>query len=293
MSAVVRGAVESDLFGVYRLLRDSTLNSRNLPLDARRRMFEHVWGGREPTYGYVMEDEGKIVGFLGTLYTERVVNGRPHKFCEIHSWYVEESYRNQSLSLLLPALSMKNITILNYTPTQTVYDISCKFGFQDLEKNLLLIYPVPTGFSKIDILSDKSVVADHLDGENARIFNDHRDVECHHLCVMRRDRPQDRPLYLIVKSMRRRWFEPFGRVLYVSDRAAFTDLLGTLRWKLCLRFGWQCLVANEMDVDVDRLPAMTKRMPREVPSQIKSKTLKPEDIHPLYTLPLLLGYRLH
>jgi hypothetical protein len=72
MATVVRRAVKSDMFHLFELVRTSNLNK--LPLAARQRGFDHVWGGEEPYYGYVLEDEdGKIVGFLGTLRTRRAL----------------------------------------------------------------------------------------------------------------------------------------------------------------------------------------------------------------------------
>lgn len=292
MDVTVRQAKKLDLFAVYRLLSNSTLNSRSLSLDARRRMFENVWSGEDTSPGYVMEAEGRVVGFMGTLFTNRTINGKLHKFCEIHSWYVEAPYRNQSLLLLMPTLSNRNVTLLNYTPTPAVYEIGKKFGFRDLEENFVVLYAAPTDFARLTIIGDKARIPDYLSEEDARIFYDHRDVECHHMIVLAPDR-QFSPLYLIIKSMFRRWFEPFGRVLYASDKQAFTQLAGALRWRLCLRHGWQCLVANERDMDVPNLPRFSRLMKREVPSQFKSKTLQAEEIAPLYTLPLLIGYRLH
>ncbi|WP_208246084.1 hypothetical protein WGT02_32090 (plasmid) [Rhizobium sp. T1470] len=292
MDVMIRLAKKIDTFAVHRLLSKSSLNSRSLSLDARRRMFEGVWGGEDTSPGYVMEAEGRVVGFMGTLFTNRRIKGKVHKFCEIHSWYVEAPYRNQSLLLLMPALSNRNVTLLNYTPTPAVHEIGKKFGFQDLEKNLVLLYPAPTGFARLTIIRDKARIPDYLSKEDARIFYDHRDVECHHMIVLVSGRPSS-PLYLIIKSMRRRWFEPFGRVLYASDKQAFTQLASALRWRLCLRHRWQCLVADERDMDIPNLPRFSRLLKREVPSQFKSKTLQAEEIAPLYTLPLLIGYRLH
>ena len=47
MSVTVRKAVEDDLYNVYKLLSNSTLNSAWLPFEARKRMFRQIWGGNE------------------------------------------------------------------------------------------------------------------------------------------------------------------------------------------------------------------------------------------------------
>ncbi|WP_437924062.1 hypothetical protein WMF37_34165 [Sorangium sp. So ce291] len=291
MSPTVRKAERRDLYPVYELLRSSTLNSSWVPLDVRRRMFEPVWGGKEEYFGYVLED-GPVVGFLGLLFTEREVRGKPHRFCELHSWYVRDEYRNESIKLLLPALSMKNVTLLNYTPTKPVYEISVKFGFQDLEKKLLLVYPVPTpGALRMPatLLSERHEVSASLEGADRVIFNDHAHLDCMHFVLKGR---AGETCYFLMKRMQRRWFEPFGRVLYVGDRRLFLEALPYLRVYLCLRYGLQCLVLDQGDLEGERVP-FSRVIDREVPSLIKSRTVEPQDMKPLYTLPLLLGYKLH
>lgn len=292
MELSVRKATAHDLHPVCALLRGSTLNASRIPLETRKRMFAKVWGGTEDYCGYVLETD-RIVGFLGLLFTQRMLEGSPQKFCELHSWYVEEEFRNESMRLLLPVLSMRNTTLLNYTPTQSVYDISLKFGFEDLETKLLLAYPIPSIRSldfRHSVSSAKHEISAQLSGESKVIFNDHIDIPCMHLLVRRRG--TDRTCYLILKTLRRRWFEPFGRVLYVSDRQFFLKALPFLRTYLCARYGWQCLVLTHNEFKDVQIP-LTRALPRPIPSLIKSRHLRPEQVKPLYTLPLLIGYRLH
>jgi hypothetical protein len=293
MSTNIRRAVSSDMFPVYKLLSRSTLNNRGLPLAARRRLFTNVWGGDQPYYGYLLEDDGKVAGFLGTLFSARTIDGKSEKFCEIHSWYVEDAYRNSSLNLFMPILSLRRShTIINYTPTESVYEIGRKFGFGDLEENLVLLYPVPTSLAGVRMISRKWQVPDYLGSEDLAIFHDHEDVACHHLVFL--DPTGDaRPLYAVMKTMRRSWYEPFGRLLYTNDYERFAWLSGALCWRLCLMFRWQCIVSDARRFENLTPTARTRRIKRDIPSQFHSKTLAAQDIFPLYSQPLLQGYPLH
>jgi hypothetical protein len=295
MTVSVRKATDDDLYQVYGLLSNSTLNSAWLSLDARKRMFRPVWGGDEGYYGYVLEDDDKVVGFLGLLFTEREIKGETHKFCELHSWYVKDEYRNDSMRLFLPAMSMRNITIVNHTPTDTVYDVSKKFGFSDLESKLLIFLPVPTWKSlsaAVTIETRKHLIAEYLDDADRRIFLDHADVECHHFLV--RSRYDSGYSYIVLKKMWLRRFVPFGRILYVSNEQLLLDCISKLKLYWCLRLGLQFIVIDRDQLATPVKPPLTRESPRKVPSQYKSPVLAPEDIRPpLYTLPLLLGYRLH
>ncbi|WP_327694189.1 GNAT family N-acetyltransferase [Streptomyces sp. NBC_00459] len=299
MPVTVRKAVAEDLHKVYPLLRDSTLNSSWIPFESRKRMFQPVWGGDEGYYGYVMEEGDEVVGFLGTLFTERDVRGRRHKFCEIHSWYVKDDYRNESLKLFLPVMSIRKATLLNYTPTQTVYDISKKFGWEDLETKVLQFLPVPTlrslsgGFR---VETRKHMIVQHLDEADRKVFLDHESVECRHYLITRSGSTEY--LYVVLKRLRLRRFVPFGRILYASNKSMLLDAVDRLRTYWCLRLGMAFVVIDHDEVadsiEQGRRPSFTRVVKRGVPSQYKSKDLKAEDIRPaLRTLPLLIGYRLH
>ncbi|WP_157450223.1 hypothetical protein [Bradyrhizobium sp. ARR65] len=292
MGASVRRAVAADMYAVYRLLCRSTLNNRWLPLAARRRLFSPVWGGDQSYFGYLMENGGEVVGFLGTLFTLRTIRGRQEPFCEIHSWYVDDIHRNNSLDLLMPVLGLRRThTLVNYTPTEAVHQIGKKFGFEDLETELRVFYPVPTATTNLRVLRRKWEIGGYLDPENLAIFQDHCDVFCHHLVIL--DRSGSVPLYLLMKSMRRKWYEPFGRLLYASDFKHFARIAGALAWRLCIRFGWQCIVSDERWFSGTGPSGFTRVVRREVPSQFYSTKIGRDELCPVYSQPLLQGYRLH
>jgi hypothetical protein len=295
MSVSVRKATEDDLYKVYVLLSNSTLNSAWIPLEMRRRMFQPVWAGSEGYYGYVMENDDEVVGFLGTLFTEREIAGEKHKFCEIHSWYVKEQFRNRSMNLFLPVMSMRKVTLLNYTPTQAVYDISKKFGWSDLETALLMFLPVPTPWSLkrgIEVETRKHVIFQHLDEADKQIFLDHVNVPCRHFLI--REKKGTGYAYVIVKKLRLGRLLPFGRIVYASNNDLLFEYIDRLRLYWCLRLGLLFMAVDQDQAETTRKLRLTRKVPRKVPSLYKSKALKAEDIKPpLYNLPLLIGYRLH
>lgn len=307
MAVSVRKATGHDAHEVYELVRESPLASAGLPFEARSRMFWPPWGLDEGYAGYVLEDEdrGELVGVIGLLFTERDISNTKHKFCELHTWYVKEEYRHESMKLFMSAVSTRNATMVNYTPTQAVYDLCKKFGFDDLEETLLVFLPIPTWKSLgkgIKVESRKPEIVQQLNEEDKQIFLDHDSIDCRHFLV-RRNEATDYS-YIILKKMKgreadllppkMRWLEPFGRILYVSNRQLFLDSIEHLKMYWCLRLGVKCIVVDHDEVEAaERLP-FTKVVPREIPSLYKSKTLKPADIKPqLYSLPLLVGYRMH
>ena len=58
--------------------------------------------------GYVLKTKNEIVGFLGTLFSERKINNKKYIYCNIHTWIVDDSHRISS-HLLFSSLIKKNV----------------------------------------------------------------------------------------------------------------------------------------------------------------------------------------
>lgn len=297
MPVSARKATEDDLHKVCVLMSDllGKVALKSSWIATRKRMFQPFWGGSEGYYGYILEDGGEVVGFLGTLFTEREIEGQRHKFCEIHSWYVKKDYRNESIKLLLLVMAVRNATLLNYTPNQGVYDMCKKFGWQDLETRLLVFLPVPTVKSfgpDISVETRKDVIIQHLGKADKQIFLDHAKVVCRHFLIREKDGTSYS--YVIVKKMRLGRFRPFGRIIYASNTEMLLKHIDYLKMYWCLRLGLPFVMIDRDQAETTRKLPFTKEIARPVPSLYKSKDLRPADIKPpLYTLPLLIGYPLH
>src|SRR5262245_1225611 len=70
--------------------------------DWRRMLFEYAWPAEGEDRGYGLFDGAKPVGFIGTLFSDREIEGRRERFCNLSSWIVSKSHRGRSLELLLP-----------------------------------------------------------------------------------------------------------------------------------------------------------------------------------------------
>src|SRR5215471_7749074 len=79
--------------------------------------FRHDWGVTRPNNGFVVRDQGKIVGGIGAIYAQRMVRGNPERFCNITSWCVLERYRAQSMRLAMAVVSQPGYHFTDLTPT--------------------------------------------------------------------------------------------------------------------------------------------------------------------------------
>ena len=138
----VKKATVKDVDKLLPLLLE--LDSINQTNEEWERLFKLHWDDNQNYFGYVMYDEDKAVGFLGLLFSRRVVKDKTSKFCNISSWIVRKEYRRQSLHLLLPVLELDNYTITVLTCNAGTYFITKKLGFIDLEVGQRVILPLPS-----------------------------------------------------------------------------------------------------------------------------------------------------
>jgi RimJ/RimL family protein N-acetyltransferase len=97
--AEVRPAVAADIDAVCRLLHEQ-MNRRLLP-ERWRRITTYGWLAEKPDFGRVVDDGGKIVGFVGSVYADREIAGRRERVVSMSSWYLDKAYRGQGLGFEL------------------------------------------------------------------------------------------------------------------------------------------------------------------------------------------------
>ena len=91
----VKKATQNDFEKLLPLLFE--LDSRKQTQDEWQRLFRAPWDDHKNYFGYVMYDGENAVGFLGLLFSQRILNDSLIKFCNITSWVVKKKYRRQSL----------------------------------------------------------------------------------------------------------------------------------------------------------------------------------------------------
>ena len=139
MNALARPAVEGDVDAIIQLL-DVGFESPWCR-DTWRALFEYPMVKRSPNLGFVLESHGEIVGFLGAIYSQRIVSGQVQRFCNMSSWYTRPGFRESSLSLLTAMLAQPGYTITNFTPNRDVVQVIRACGFRRLESHKVLWGP--------------------------------------------------------------------------------------------------------------------------------------------------------
>lgn len=154
-------------------------------------LFRYGWKRNEYPYGYAAMDGNRVVAFIGTIFSERVIQGKKIPYCNLSTWIVDSNYRSRLLGLLIleRIFKMKDVLISSLTPSESSRDISEKMGFKLLEHRQITVpmfpraAPDPSGNGNLLISFDGHEIRTHLGDEDRAIYDDHSGLKCTHFLV--------------------------------------------------------------------------------------------------------------
>jgi len=136
------------------------------------------WCPSKPNNGFVIRDQGRIVGGIGAIYADRSVRGRVERFCNITSWCVQEAFRTQSMRLAIALTAQAGIHYTDLTPTAVVSKTLQFLNFKPMDERQAIWPNLPWPLSRlagIRIIADPRYIERVLLGDDAKAYRDH----CH------------------------------------------------------------------------------------------------------------------
>ena len=105
------------------------------------RIFTSIWKSDIDYVGYMLVDEGNVVGFYGLLFSDHTIGGQRYTLCNFGNWIIKDGYRGHAIAMLLPLLRLTNITITNISASSNVRQIFQKLGFKEIRRKWLVLCP--------------------------------------------------------------------------------------------------------------------------------------------------------
>lgn len=241
-----------------------------MSLQAWRAGLGRSWHMQPPNHGLMLRDQGQIVGGIGAIYAERLIGGKPERFCNITSWCVLESHRQQSMRLAMALTSQLGFHFTDFSPTQVVGQTLRFLKFQPLEERraLMLNLPALPGVGAGQVVAEADRIAQLLGGEDLQAYLDHRDLPwLRHALV-------GQPgawCYVVYKP--RYWKRlRCASVLHISNRRLFDIHLRA--------FGGHLLARGTVVLDVEARLLERVRHPARVQSGFNAKLFRSETLEP-------------
>src|SRR5262249_29553542 len=94
-----------------------------------------------PTYGYLLDNDGAVVGALITIFSSLGAADGGKTRCNVSSWFVESAFRPYASLLVSKALGRKNVTYLNITPAPHTVPIVRAQGYVQYNDGVFIAAP--------------------------------------------------------------------------------------------------------------------------------------------------------
>ena len=178
---------DSDLTDFCQFLVENLSQQRTA--DEWARAFLQEWGVEKPNNGFLLRDGNRIVGGIGAIYAERLIRGKPERFCNITSWCVLDRYRSQSMRLAVALTSQPGFHFTDLTPTEVVSKTLQFLKFRPMNERQAVWPNPPWPFSLlagVRVIIEPDTIEQVLTPEDTRVYLEHKHLPwLNHLAVGR------------------------------------------------------------------------------------------------------------
>ena len=235
------------------------------------------WLANAPNHGFVLRVDGAIVGGIGACYAERRIRGRSERFCNVTSWCVLDSHRQQSMRLAMTLVGQPGFHYTDFSPTKVVSGTLQFLKFKPLDERQVVALNLPwPALDGLRVVTRPAEIENLLEADALATYRDHAGFPWLHHLLLGGGRDWCHVIY------RRKSFKglPSAHVLYASDNAL-------------LQLGWHRLSRHLLLRGMVSTHAEYRLIKREPwPSRVRSgfnakvflsPTLTPDEIDCLYS----------
>lgn len=238
------------------------------------------WAVESPNAGFMLLEDDEVVGLQLAFYSERTIDGRRERFCNLGAWCVLPAYRFHSLRLLKAALSQEGYHFTDLSPSGNVIGINARLGFRSLDTTTALVpnIPWPSWPGRGVISSDPELIERTLTGRQLQIHRDHiATLGARHLVLIR----DGEWCYLLFRKDGRKGLRVFASVLYVSNPELAQAMARPLARHLLVHHGAAAMLSERRIVGYRPRPSLLLRSPRR--KMFRSPHLEPAQVDDLYS----------
>jgi hypothetical protein len=255
------------------------LNSR-ASVDSWAAAMTPPWAFDQPNHGFFLQEGERVVGAHLAFYSERTIDGRAERICNLAAWCVLQTHRHHSLRLIRALLGQKGYHFTDLSPSGNVVPLNLRLRFEPLETATALVpnLPWPRRTRGVRVFSDSDEFARRLRGRDLDVYRDHvRTAAAHHLVVVR----GDETCYVIFRRDRRKRLPLFASFVHVSNPILFRAAARDVHRHLLLHHRIP-FTLNELRV-VGSRPRWSLMLRSPRPKMYRSPTLRPDQIDYLYS----------
>jgi GNAT superfamily N-acetyltransferase len=168
----IRPATIADIEPVCSLLHEH-MDARFSP-DRWRRLMTYRWLDDKPDFGRVAIVDGRLVGFVGMVYSDRVLEGRRHRIVNICAWCLNKAHRKAGFGfeLMRSAIADDAMSYTILTSSSRSVSLLEAIGYRilDDDRRIWIAKGDPTG---LEIEQDPSRILRRVDSVARDMLRDH------------------------------------------------------------------------------------------------------------------------
>lgn len=212
----IKKVYPSDFDKVYELLQ--RFENTSLKKEDFRKLFTLYWPCSVQHCGLMMEDNGKVIAYLGVIFSDRVIDGVNHVFGNLTTLIIDPAYRGQKLThkIVQYLRDSGNYVLTAITPIPPLYNMYKQSGFRDLSDFRKILWRTGSMSPSINYTEEATTLQAKLQGEAARIYKDHAPFNGVHT-LYEADGQQAYMIFKKRSSHRRKFLDV--RLLNYADRA--------------------------------------------------------------------------
>ena len=237
------------------------------------------WEVERPNAGFMLVADDRIVGAQLAFYSERMIDDRVERFCNLGAWCVLPAYRLQGLRLLKAALGQAGYHFTDLSPSGNVVGVNTRLDFQFLDTSTVLVPNLPWPRRGDSVISSEPALIERtLTGPDLQLFRDHAATgAARHLVLIR----GEESCYVIFRKDRWKRVRAFATILHVGNPGLYRALAGPLAHHLLVRHGAAATLAEERVIGYRPRLAVPIRSPRR--RMFRSENLDPAEVDYLYS----------
>ncbi len=188
--------------------------------------------------GYILcEENSKVIGFLGTIYSKIKIHNEIINHCYLHSWIVDSKHRSQAFRLLTPILEEK-IFISTYSPIKSLEGLYLKLGFieKSYQSKFVFILPYKSlSNKKVSISENDTFFKEILSDDLNKIYEDHLLLKNNKIFIYFNNNKNDN-IFIIAKKKYKKFFLPILEIIYVSDLEKYKKNMININFELFKKY---------------------------------------------------------
>ena len=281
----IRPAEPDDVDAICMLLH--TKMNRKIEPQRWRNLMTYEWLKDKPDLGRVVDKQGEILGYLGMVYADRLIDQRPERIVNICAWYLDKSLRGLGLgkSIMVDATFDPSMSYTIMTSSKNTIGLLGQVGYEILDDKRYVWFKQPDQKSPLVSTTDLSEIYAEITLEQKKLIDNHVQFAVTPVLVKSNDLQ-----CLLIFSIKQKGEDiTYFDLLYTSDRK-FVAEFGQQLANSLLPPESSVLAVDCRFAEGHAVGAVTEKLP--VARYVKSTNLSPENFDHLYTELQLLDLKL-